>query len=195
MYQGYEQWHCLSQPPTLLGRFCGLVGVKDLYKNLAQPINEYEQKMACQSSRLNMSTSYAQGLIAIISLPSTMDLGSLLAPLHLLSFSTLMGTQLYHTFVVTKISYESLPRSAFTTLQKRLFPIYFGTQSLLLLLTAVTIPSRGPLTLITDKTAWIPFTIAGITAISNLLVFGPRTRQIMIQRIHQGECNGCRLGG
>ncbi|KAI1125288.1 hypothetical protein F5Y10DRAFT_268221 [Nemania abortiva] len=114
-----------------------------------------------------------------------MELRSFLAPLHLLSFSTLLGTQLYQTFVVTKIAHISLPRSAFTTLQKRLFPIYFRGQSLLLLLTIATIPSQGPLTLIANKSAWIPFAIAGVTATLNLLVYGPLTRRIMIERIHQ----------
>ncbi|KAI1115664.1 hypothetical protein F5Y14DRAFT_111190 [Nemania sp. NC0429] len=122
--------------------------------------------------------------------PFTMDLGSVLAPLHLLSFSTLLGTQLYQTFVVTKICFVSLPRSAFTTLQKRLFPIYFRSQSLLLLLTMITIPSQGPISLVTNKAAWIPFSIAGATAALNLFVYGPRTRQIMIERIHQETRDG-----
>ncbi|KAI8955046.1 hypothetical protein F4801DRAFT_530959 [Xylaria longipes] len=121
---------------------------------------------------------------------TTMDPRSLLAPLHLLSFSTLLGTQLYQTFVVTKICYVSLPRSAFTTLQKRLFPIYFRGQSLLLLLTIVTIPPYGPVTLIANKVAWIPFAFAGVTAALNLLVYGPRTRQLIIERIHQETRDG-----
>ncbi|KAI0549606.1 hypothetical protein F4679DRAFT_584322 [Xylaria curta] len=136
-----------------------------------------------------------------------MDPRSFLAPLHLLSFSTLLGTQLYQTFVVTKICYVSLPRSAFTTLQKfynvkleittneflctqRLFPIYFSGQSMLLLLTIVTIPPHGPLTLVANKVAWIPFAIAGVTAALNLLVYGPRTKQLMIERIHQETRDG-----
>ncbi|KAI0907209.1 hypothetical protein F4824DRAFT_488666 [Ustulina deusta] len=119
-----------------------------------------------------------------------MDPRSLLAPLHLLSFSALLGTQLYQTFIVTKICYVSLPPSAFTTLQKRLFPIYFRSQSLLLLLTVVTIPSQGPLTLIAHKAAWIPFAVAGVTATLNWWVYGPRTRQIMIERIHQETRDG-----
>ncbi|KAJ8126827.1 hypothetical protein O1611_g6811 [Lasiodiplodia mahajangana] len=130
-------------------------------------------------------TPSAQTVVATVTSPFTMDLRSFLAPLHLLFFSTLLGTQLYQTFVVTKIAHVSLPRSAFTTLQKRLFPIYFRGQSLLLLLTIATIPSRGPLTLIASKAVRIPFAIAGVTATLNLLVYGPRTRRIMIERIHQ----------
>ncbi|KAI0377602.1 hypothetical protein F5Y04DRAFT_263723 [Hypomontagnella monticulosa] len=108
-----------------------------------------------------------------------------LAPFHLLSYSTLLGTELYQTFVNTKVCYQALPRSAFTTLQKRLFPIYFRGQTLLLLLTASTVPPYGPFTLQANKSIWIPFAVAGLTAILNLTIYGPRTRQLMIDRIHQ----------
>ncbi|CAJ2499713.1 Uu.00g025660.m01.CDS01 [Anthostomella pinea] len=131
-----------------------------------------------------MSEPSLQESIMVINIRS-MHLASLTAPLHLLSYSALLGTQLYQTFIVTKICYDALPRSAFTTLQKRLFPIYFRVQSLLLLLTVVTVPPQGPLTLVANKAAWIPFTIAGVTALLNLMVYGPRTRDIMIERVHQ----------
>ncbi|KAI3322639.1 hypothetical protein HD806DRAFT_498854 [Xylariaceae sp. AK1471] len=139
---------------------------------------------------MHISMPSTQIIIATVAIPSTMDLHSFLAPLHLLSFSTLLGMQLYQTFIVTKICHVTLPRSAFTTLQKRLFPIYFRSQSLLLFLTAVTIPSQGPLSLITNKAAWIPFTITSVTATLNLLVYGPGTRQIMMERIHQETRDG-----
>ncbi|KAI1413085.1 hypothetical protein F5Y13DRAFT_189447 [Hypoxylon sp. FL1857] len=113
-----------------------------------------------------------------------------LAPLHLLSYSALLGTELYQTFVMTKVCYQALPRSAFTTLQKRVFPIYFRSQTLLLLLAAATIPPHGPLTLQATKSNWIPFAIAGATALLNLMIYGPRTRQIMIDRIHQETRDG-----
>ncbi|KAI1371862.1 hypothetical protein F4677DRAFT_450041 [Hypoxylon crocopeplum] len=116
---------------------------------------------------------------------SAWSAASFLAPLHLFSYSVLLGTELYQTFVMTKVCYQALPRSAFTTLQKRVFPIYFRSQTLLLLLTAATIPPYGPLMLQAGKSNWIPFAIAGATALLNLVVYGPRTRQIMIDRIHQ----------
>ncbi|KAI0390608.1 hypothetical protein F5Y17DRAFT_443875 [Xylariaceae sp. FL0594] len=115
----------------------------------------------------------------------SMNLGRVLAPLHLLAFSALLGTQLYQTFIVVKVTFSALPRSAFTTLQKRLFPIYFRTQSLLLFMAAMTVPARGPLTLSANKAVWVPFTVAGVTAALNLMVYGPRTRQLMTDRIHQ----------
>ncbi|KAI0595507.1 hypothetical protein F4775DRAFT_595294 [Biscogniauxia sp. FL1348] len=108
-----------------------------------------------------------------------------LAPLHFLSFSTLLGTELYQSFVVTGVCFSSLPRPAFVSLQKRLFPAYFRIQSLFLLLTAVTIPPYGPLSLVARKGAWIPLLVAGATALLNLVIYGPRTSQLMLERAHR----------
>jgi hypothetical protein len=112
---------------------------------------------------------------------------SILPPVHLFVYSTLLGTQLYQSFVMTKVAYKALPRTAFTTLQKRVFPIYFQSQSLLLLLVAVTFPPHGPITMIKVKSSWIPFVVAGITAGLNLVVYGPRSKELMIERVHQGD--------
>ena len=111
---------------------------------------------------------------------------SILAPAHLLAYSVLLGTELYQSFVMTKVAYQALPRSAFTTLQKRVFPIYFQSQSLLLLLVAATVPPHGPITLTGNKADWIIFLVAGVTAGLNLLVFGPKTQELMVERVHQG---------
>ncbi|KAI6081027.1 hypothetical protein F4821DRAFT_265341 [Hypoxylon rubiginosum] len=113
-----------------------------------------------------------------------------LAPLHILSFSTLLGTELYQSFVVVKVTHQALPRSAFTTLQKRIFPIYFRIQTFLVFLTAATIPPYGPLTLRDSKGNWVPFAVAGVTALLNLAIYGPRTRKVMVDRIHQETRDG-----
>lgn len=109
-----------------------------------------------------------------------------LAPYHLLSYGTLLGTSLYQTFVMTKVCYHALPMSAFTTLQKRVFPVYFQAQSLLLLFTALTLPPFGPVSLVQKKGDWIPLVFASGMAGLNLIVYGPRTQKAMIDRIHQG---------
>lgn len=114
---------------------------------------------------------------------------SVLATAHLLAFSTLLGTELYQTFVVTKVAYQALPRSAFTTLQKRLFPIYFQSQSLLLVLVIATTPPRGPMALTQSKIDCISFLLASATAGLNLVVYGPRTEELMVARVHQGKCS------
>lgn len=109
-----------------------------------------------------------------------------LAPYHLLIYGTLLGTELYQSFVMTKLCYQALPMSAFTNLQKRVFPVYFTGQSLLVLVTAATVPPYGPASLIQEKSDWIPLAIAGATAVLNWTSAGPKTKQAMIDRIHQG---------
>lgn len=101
-------------------------------------------------------------------------LAALLPRFHLLFYSTLLGTSLFQTFVITKISFQALPRSAFITLQKRLFPVYFRVQTLLLVLTAATLPL--PRVLTADS---VLFAVAGLTAVRNLVVYEPRTRGAM----------------
>ena len=88
---------------------------------------------------------------------------------------------------MTKICYRALPMLAFTTLQKRVFPIYFRLQSLLIILTVVTCPPYGPVSLIFRVGDLIPMTLAGAMAALNLGVYGPRTQAAMIERIHQGK--------
>lgn len=87
---------------------------------------------------------------------------------------------------MTKVTFQALPRSAFTTLQKRIFPIYFQGQALLLLLVVATRPPYGPVSLVQQKQDWIPFAIAGVTAGLNLLMYGPQTQRFMVERVHQG---------
>ena len=87
---------------------------------------------------------------------------------------------------MTKICYNALPPSAFTTLQKRVFPVYFRVQTLLLLLTALTYPPYSLSSLIPSTGDLIPLTFAGLMAILNFLAYGPRTSKAMVDRIHQG---------
>ncbi|KAF5555819.1 hypothetical protein FNAPI_5999 [Fusarium napiforme] len=120
---------------------------------------------------------------------------TLLAPVHLLSFSTLLGSQLYQTFIVTKVTFKHLPRTPYINLQKTLFPIFFQGQALLLFLTAITLPPHGVLSLIEHKSDWIPFAISGFVSGLNLMVFGPRTRQLMLDRVEQGTLEGKTVEG
>jgi hypothetical protein len=109
------------------------------------------------------------------------DLEVALAPAHLFAYATLVGTQLYQSFVMVKVTYRSLPAESFITLQKSVFPIYFRCQSVLIVLTTITFP-HGPLALGSKKGDWIPFVIAGTTALLNLTVYGPRTSRLMMRR-------------
>ena len=112
---------------------------------------------------------------------------SILTPLHLLAYSTLLGTQLYQSFVMVKIAHRALPYDGFTTLQKSVFPVYFRSQTLLVLLTAATFPNNGFVSLVKQKGDWVPFVVAGATAVLNVFYFGPKTSRIMMVKKYQGE--------
>lgn len=89
---------------------------------------------------------------------------------------------------MTSICYQALPMSAFTTLQKRVFPAYFRIQNILFLLTAVTYPPYGPYSLVKNSTGdTVTLIFASAMALLNLTVFGPRTQEAMVSRIHQGQ--------
>ena len=90
------------------------------------------------------------------------------------------------SFVMTKVCYNALPMSAFTTLQKRVFPVYFRGQTLLLLFTALTHPPYGPVSLVASIWDLIPLAFGGAMAALNLMVWGPRAQTAMTERIHQG---------
>lgn len=127
-----------------------------------------------------------------------------IASYHIMLFGTLLGTELFQvrlcvnlkgeplltvlqTFIMTKICYNALPMSAFTTLQKRVFPAYFRIQSLLILSTAITHPPYGPVSLGTSLGDLIPLSFGGAMAALNLSMWGPRTLEAMVERIHQGQ--------
>jgi hypothetical protein len=110
------------------------------------------------------------------------------APVHLLCFSTLLGTELYQSFVVTKVCFTALARAPFVRLQKQLFPVYFRIQTLLLALTALSFPPLGPVSLAHHRGDCLPLLVGGFAALLNLVLFGPRTRQAMLDRHEQGVC-------
>lgn len=130
-----------------------------------------------------------------------------LLPYHLLSYGTLLGTELfqvslslwYHqeyshlihphlhphpwqgtniknqSFVNTKLCYKYLLPREFLALQKRIFPVYFGCQVGLAVLTAATRPPYGVFTFIKDIWEAVPLVIVLVTGSLNWFVFGPRT--------------------
>jgi hypothetical protein len=110
-----------------------------------------------------------------------------LAPYNLLLYSTLLGTELYQTFVMTKLTYNALPISMFRSLQKRVFPVYFRSQTSMIVLVALTVPPHGPWSLTQNIASYIALGIAGVTAALNLMVYGPATQEAMVAVTHQGR--------
>lgn len=110
---------------------------------------------------------------------------SILAPLHLLSFSCLLGASLYQSFVMTKVCFKALPASAFAMLQRKVFPVHFALQLAFTVASAATCP-------FVRRRAWgadiALLSVAGAMAALNMFVYGPQTSTVMMERIHQGEC-------
>lgn len=124
--------------------------------------------------------------LVAIEMPIHSIISLALPPVHLFVYSTLLGTELYQSFIMTKVAYQVLPRSAFTTLQKHVFPVYFRSQALLLGVVVLTGPPNGPTSLVNKPASAGALTIAAGTALLNLLIYGPRTQELMVERIHQG---------
>lgn len=106
--------------------------------------------------------------------------------LHLLSYGTLIGTEIYQTFFMTKICFQALPMSAFTTLQKRVFPVYFQIQLGLVVATIISYPSNRFLSILHNPADLSILASAAALSALNLFKYGPRTSAVMVERIHQG---------
>ncbi|PGH30207.1 hypothetical protein GX50_07034 [[Emmonsia] crescens] len=127
---------------------------------------------------------------------------SLLAPFHIFSYGTLLGAQVYQTFVGGIIAFKTLPRPQFSTLQASIFPVYFSLQTALPLVVAITYPGvktfmgRGPSSLSgvfaedqRTKTL-LPLLTMFLAGLTNRLVVGPMTAKIMRQKKHQETIDG-----
>lgn len=108
-------------------------------------------------------------------MPSLLSTASSLLPYHLLSYGALLGTELYQSFINTKICFRALPMREFLILQKRLFPTYFQCQLGLTALTALTRPPQGPVSFLGSIGDAVPLVVVAVTGALNYWVFGPRT--------------------
>ncbi|GFF35060.1 hypothetical protein IFM51744_04287 [Aspergillus udagawae] len=114
-----------------------------------------------------------------------------LLPYHLLSYGALLGTELFQSFVNTKVCYQALPMKEFLALQKRIFPAYFRCQVGLVVLTAATRPPYSILSFSQHIWDSVPLIVVGVTGALNWLVFGPRaTKTAFIRRaLHESAMN------
>ncbi|UQC76161.1 major facilitator superfamily transporter [Colletotrichum lupini] len=127
-----------------IGMIASAFGVKNISKAVGgpAPLGIRFLSESARSLRIWQNTASPFGIPSII---------TTLTPYHIISYGTLLGTSLFQTFINTKICYLELPKSAFTTLQKRLFPIYFRYQALLLVLTVLTFSPHSPTSLFKVK--------------------------------------------
>ena len=119
---------------------------------------------------------------------------------HVLTYGTLLGSNLFQSFLAGPISFSCLPRPQFSTLQQKIFPPYFTFQTALPVVLALTWPGeritgvtsrkgtgwRGVLEEGNFWTALVPIGIMFGTSLLNLALLGPATTKVMRKRKHQG---------
>ncbi|MCJ1314221.1 hypothetical protein MMC25_007901 [Agyrium rufum] len=120
------------------------------------------------------------------------------APYHVLAYGTLLGVEVWQSFVGGIVAYKALPRPQFATLQTALFPIYFGMQTALPILLALTYPgtrtaASGPTGVLAEEnrlTVLAPLGLILSSSFANMALIGPQTTKIMRERKHQETRDG-----
>jgi hypothetical protein len=118
-------------------------------------------------------------------------------------YGTLLGTNIFNTFINGIVTYRTLTRPQFSQLQQRLFPYYFAIQSLAPCLLALSWPApRGSWTQPTHipdglvgslstpggtRTGLVLMVVLGFV---NWFVFGPMTTQCIRERKRQETRDG-----
>ncbi|KAH9827462.1 putative mitochondrial outer membrane protein [Teratosphaeria destructans] len=126
---------------------------------------------------------------------------------HILTYGTLLGSNLFQTFLAGPLAFKALPRPQFSTLQQAIFPPYFSLQTALPVVLALTwvgdraasIGSadirinagwKGLLESDNLWTAFVPLALAFGTSLLNLVLLGPMTTKVMKERKHQETRDG-----
>lgn len=122
---------------------------------------------------------------------------------HILTYGTLLGSNIQNTFLAGPLAFKVLPRPQFSTLQQAIFPPYFAFQTALPIVLALTWPGvksaalggatmrehAGPRGLLEEQYMWTalaPIALMCGTSLLNLVLLGPATTNVMKQRKHQG---------
>lgn len=97
--------------------------------------------------------------------------------------------------------FKTVDRASFSAIQQKLFPIYFGIQTVLPGVLALTYPgntliglANGPAGLMSEFARWhslLPISVMAITGALNLTVLLPLTVDVMKKRRGQGMSNRC----
>ncbi|KAI6867179.1 hypothetical protein KC338_g4513 [Hortaea werneckii] len=126
---------------------------------------------------------------------------------HIITYGTLLGSNIFQTFLAGPLAFKALPRPSFSTLQTAIFPPYFALQTALPLVLALTWPGeklaglggqalrsnagwRGVLQEDNMWDALIPIGVMFGTNLLNLLYLGPATTKVMKERKHQETRDG-----
>lgn len=128
---------------------------------------------------------------------ATIHIGEIIANSR--SYGTLLGTEVFQSFIAGVQAYRVLPRPQFATLQSALFPIYFSMQTALPIVMAITYPGErsavgntniglsGVLAEVNRFGVLLPLVTIFATSAANLAIIGPATTKCMRERKHQGK--------
>ncbi|RCI14710.1 hypothetical protein L249_6454 [Ophiocordyceps polyrhachis-furcata BCC 54312] len=118
------------------------------------------------------------------------------APYHIISYGTLLGASVFHSFINGPVMYKSIDRPAFSAAQQNLFPIYFSLQTALPAVLALTFPGStlagvpnsvsGLLDVSSRWDSLVPIATMFVTGLVNLAVLLPATVKTMKER--RGQC-------
>ncbi|TVY78108.1 putative mitochondrial outer membrane protein [Lachnellula suecica] len=123
------------------------------------------------------------------------------APYHIITYGTLLGTQFFQSFVGGIVAFKALSRPQFSQLQQKIFPIYFGMQTAMPIILALTYPGSrtpsGPSSSLSgtfaESNRWsvlVPLATVFVSGLVNMAFFGPATTRIMRQRKVQETRDG-----
>ncbi|KAK5990006.1 Xanthocillin biosynthesis cluster protein D [Cladobotryum mycophilum] len=119
-------------------------------------------------------------------------------PYHILSYGTLLGTTFFHSFINGPVMYKTVTRPSFSAIQTGLFPIYFGIQTALPAILALTFPGSpstpsGIYGILDESHRWgslVPIATMLVTGVVNLVVLLPVTVKTMKERRGQAKRDG-----
>ncbi|KAL2816786.1 hypothetical protein BDW59DRAFT_153055 [Aspergillus cavernicola] len=118
-------------------------------------------------------------------------------PYHILSYGTLLGVQIYQSFVSGIIAFRVLPRPQFASLQAKTFPTYFAIQTALPVVVALTasradkpLGISGLLEPENHFKVLLPLATAFVTGLVNFVFLRPLTVDTMRERKHQETRDG-----
>ncbi|KAF7846400.1 hypothetical protein BT93_L4461 [Corymbia citriodora subsp. variegata] len=124
------------------------------------------------------------------------------APYHIISYGTLLGSEIFQSFIAGIVAFKALPRAQFATLQSALFPIYFAMQTALPIALMFTFPAESTAIGRTSSSlsgvlepnhrmnVLVPLAVTSLTGLANAVVIGPATTKCMKDRKHQETRDG-----
>ncbi|KAL4952579.1 hypothetical protein BDW69DRAFT_19756 [Aspergillus filifer] len=118
-------------------------------------------------------------------------------PFHILSYGTLLGVQIYQSFISGIIAFRALPRPQFSALQAKIFPTYFALQTALPVVVALTASRSGQTLGVSGLLepehkfkVLLPLATAFVTGLINFGFLRKMTVETMRQRKHQETRDG-----